>query len=150
MGDLGDDQSAGADALIWWFGTVWNSPLLREGYEIRVPVRTKCLGCNKPITESDRGAVTPCSARVWGYWEMQFGEYVYSVCSYHLSCFLEEVVGGDIGGEILHRIQGAPEPKPAPGFRGQDIQFADEADQDITPIEEEQTHEPGKGWGRGG
>lgn len=91
-----------------WFGEPWNDTLCEEEHKTDVPVGTECIECGKPIKLTDRGVVTACSTSIWGSWELKDGEDYWSVCSYHLSCFLAVVTGGEIEGTVVEkRAEGA-------------------------------------------
>lgn len=91
-----------------WFGQSWNASVCLPNNKVDIPVGTKCLECNKKITERDRGLITACSGRLWGSWQLAIGGYLHQVCSYHLACFLELVVGGQVEDtEVERRMRGA-------------------------------------------
>lgn len=119
-----------------WFGESWNAPMNDESERADVPVGTKCLLCNKPIAETDKGIITACSPSIWGSWDLQTDGWVYRVCSYHLLCWYREVVGGEITGEVLARIQGGTAKKAT----------AEEPVEVTEPPEEDEHVSPG-GWG---
>ena len=106
-----------------WFGEPWGkggrAPVCEDD-RYRVPIEEvagrKCLHCSGLITESDRGVITACSTGIWGYFwldsrgveDPETGEIEkageYSVCAYHLTCWLEEVVGGEMSATIINRM----------------------------------------------
>lgn len=89
---------------IRWFGDTWGGPINDPLYQIDVPVGTKCLECTGLVTERDRGVVVSCATSVWGGWDLEAGGYRYHVCSYHLLCWLNEVVGGELSHKIISRM----------------------------------------------
>lgn len=115
-----------------WFGESWRAPICEPEYQVIVPVGTKCLECTKPIKASSQGLITSCSPSIWGSWMMQVDDVDVTVCSYHLHCWLKEVVGGEMSAKILARM---------------DYRVTDD---EIVPVQSPgaETVEPGRGWGR--
>jgi hypothetical protein len=134
-----------------WFGEPWGisgrAPICEDEYHIATPVGTKCLECTKLIGERDQGVVTACSPGIWGSWVLTIvvhpddvslaygvdypGTEV-QVCSYHLHCWLKEVVGGVMSEKILARME----------YRV--------GDDEIVPVQSpglEEDATPGRGWG---
>lgn len=64
----------------------------------------RCVECNTPIRPTDRGVLTACSERIFGGFDLDIGDRVMRVCGYHLSCWLESVVGGVPSFEVLSRL----------------------------------------------
>ncbi len=114
---------------IRWFGEPWNNTLCAETeYQIPAPVESKCIECTRPIEEKDRGVVTACSPSIWGSWDLLVDNQSRSVCSYHLLCFLEQVVGGEPSYRVRQRMN----------FKVTD-DFAKEKESFVEP-------ERGRGW----
>lgn len=120
---------------IQWFGEPWPSAERRapicadDSNKIATPVNTNCLECKKPIEEKHRGVVTGCSPGIWGHWILDRDGARVPVCSYHLVCWLKEVVGGELSAKILARME----------YRSFD-------DPGVKKITEAQDVQPGRGW----
>lgn len=128
-----------------YFGEPWPNaenpaPVCADDtYKIATPVGTKCIQCGKKITEKDRGVVTAASPRLWEHWHLAVTGYLHTVVTYHLSCFLEVVLGGEIAGTVVEqRARGAEQHPLEEGETAPAPQVEDEA--------AEETHQPGKGW----
>ena len=107
-----------------FFGEPWGSegqraPICEDDtYRIPVPVGEKCIECTKAFVESDHGVVTACSAGVWGHFFIEIGKHPhpapdleyevpagrYSVCAYHLLCWLEVVFGNELSEIVTKRM----------------------------------------------
>lgn len=117
---------------VLWFGSSWNAPICDPEFETDVPVGTKCMECEKVIKETDRGVVTSCSPSIWGHWELEAEGRNRYVCSYHLSCFLAIVTGGQIEGtRVAQRAQGVE---------------TSTQDERRTEVRELEDARPGDGW----
>lgn len=125
-----------------WFGDPAVFMASRPFHErIATPIGTKCLECDKPIAERDRGYVAPCTPRLWGHWQLMADGQTHTVCSYHLACFLAVVENGQTDGTMIsHRMEGATSSEGMIGYSGPLA----------PPVEEknEETHQPGRGWKR--
>lgn len=129
---------------IRWFGKEsWKAPVCDKNFHIDTPVGSKCLECNKPIKETDRGVVTGAGAGVWGSWQLISDKMIYRVCSYHLSCFMAVVVGGVTDGTpVGHRMVDAEE-IPSTNSENEGKQLIDEEQYEDT---REEVAERGAGW----
>lgn len=99
--------------VIKWFGEPWGvggrAPICEtDENKIPAPVDSHCIDCGEPIKENDKGVVTACSPSIWDHWILEFKGVQYSVCSYHLHCWLREVVGGEMSAKILARMRERP------------------------------------------
>lgn len=117
-----------------WFGDSWGAEICDPDYEIEVPIGTKCLECTRIINERDRGVVTGCSDSVWGHWAMKINGNRVTVCSYHLVCFLEQVVGGEWSHRMRSRL-------------GRDRSMVDPEFSEPASFSDDEDVVPGRGWG---
>jgi hypothetical protein len=118
---------------IRWFGEPWGNsyraPICSsDDNKVDVPVGHECIECGFKFKESSQGIVTPCSPSIWGHWFLN-GE---PVCAYDLSCWLQEVVGGEMSHRILERMHKRPV-----------------KDDFTTFVPPEGPVVPGRGWGKG-
>ncbi len=125
-----------------WFGDSWGAPICDPDYKIDRPVGTKCLECARPITGRDRGVVTACSSNIWGSWNFPVEGGSYRVASYHLTCFLDQVIGGEWSTKMLSRMNG-----PQRETLGTDG-VLDNVPDDPEQVEDVEEPQPGRGWGR--
>lgn len=143
-----------------------------ESENYRVPVESvvgrNCLMCGVTINARDRGVITACTPSIWGHFKLTVTvveddfdgdlteltgpaldissspKVVYTACAYHLKCFLDAVVGGDIDGapEIKNRMIGATK---TPLQILEDV-GSDATEEEIIEALEEVDVEPGRGW----
>ena len=122
-------------------------------------VGNKCLECQEPIKENQRGVITACSMRIWGhFWlvikpqpedsldggdqELKDAQPIkMPVAAYHLSCWLQEVVGGVLSEKIQERMHLRPGDIP---LTPEEI---DELEEQGISVGEEDAEE-GAGWYR--
>lgn len=71
-----------------FFGEKWDAPMADPPAEqVPTPVGQKCLWCDEPIVEGDRGILT-------GVVQMRNGVTVGNTEPVHMECQLRQVVGG--------------------------------------------------------
>ena len=144
---------------IRWFGDPWPNAERRAGIcdsdDYKVPVEKvmgqRCIECNEPITESQRGVITACDMRIWGHFMLELPETkdeltgdveeaaTWPVAAYHLKCWLEEVIGGELTQKILDRMH------LNAGQRPLTTQEIDEMEASGVKLGDED-HDPGAGW----
>jgi hypothetical protein len=128
-----------------WFG---NEPwsLFCEGVpRTHAPYGTKCLECGEQIKGADRGVVAPCSPRTWGHWWLQEDDREYSVCSYHLVCWLEQVSNGVTDGTTIQlRAEGAETRTPPGGLLLLSDSEMDSLVSDLAALDVDEIK--GRGW----
>lgn len=101
-----------------WFGSAWPSAELRapicddDAYKVATPTGLKCLYCEQPIEEDDRGLVMACNISkrpeftftIWASWDEGDPElHLTQVCVYHLDCLVESTVGPEIAKQVSQR-----------------------------------------------
>jgi len=118
-----------------WFGQSWGAPVCDPDYETEVPVGTKCLECTKVIGLNDRGVVTACSDAIWGHWSMKINGVKVTCCSYHLVCWLDQVIGGEMSHKIRSRM-------------GRNRSMVDPEFQEAASVSDDEDVVPGRGWGK--
>lgn len=154
MGSGGGNQEDSLSLMhIRFFGDPWPSEEKRAGvcdddtYRVDPPVNSRCIECDFQITEDSRGVITACSPRIWGSWDLVFDGYAHKVCSYHLSCFLKIVVGGEMVDTVVEqRMRGATAEPIDTNFAEASALEAGRRWASEEEDEGEEKHNPGKGW----
>jgi len=118
-----------------WFGDTWRAPVCDPAYHITTPVDTVCIECAKKVTGSDRGIVCSCSPGIWGNWVLDTPDGAFYVGSYHLLCWMEQVVGGVMSAKILDRMNAR-----------QREAFEHDVDETAELTMPNEEAEPGRGW----
>ncbi len=92
----------------FWFGEEgWQGTLCTPETHVDRPQGT-CIECGDPIRDTDRGVIAPCSPRIWDHWILEHNGKTYSVCSYHLGCWMRIVENGSTEGtRVAERALGA-------------------------------------------
>lgn len=113
---------------IRFFGNPWphedrRAPICDDDrFKVNVEeiVGQRCIECSEPIKDNQRGVITGCSMRIWGHFWLEIisepedhlgdeGQRIkVPAAAYHLSCWLQEVVGGVMSEKIQERMHLRP------------------------------------------
>jgi hypothetical protein len=74
----------------YFFGARWDAPVVDDAQQVTAPVGERCIACNEPIADGDRGLIRACV-------RMVDGEPVGSAEPVHMECDLRGVVGHQVG-----------------------------------------------------
>ena len=85
---MSDDYPGG------WFGASWGAPVCEENRHLPTPVGDRCVACSFFVKEDDRGMIIPFA-----------GMRPAVLMSYHLGCYLREILPADIATEILWKAE---------------------------------------------
>lgn len=147
-----------------FFGNPWPNEdrraIICGSDDFKIPIEKvagqRCIECSEPIKDNQRGVITACDMRIWGHFmlelpvvEEDFGgepdqeligkEQTIPVAAYHLRCWLEQVIGGEMSEKIMDRMRLHDHQKP---LTNEEIDKMESSGLKMG----DEDHDPGAGW----